>query len=280
MRICAFLLIGLLSPLLLRAQARTLHGQLTDDAGQPLAYATAGIVGQPIGTVADAHGRFQLALPATVAATDSIRFGLVGYRPRTLVVAALPPSPLQIRLPEATLVLAEASVRAKGLRRQRIGNHNWNANMQTNFAISKVPGHNVGAEIGRVFQLPKGGAWLDTLRFAIANTFDSVRLRVNVYALEDGHPGRSLLQRPHYLTRIKHQRGWAIVDFRSDNLFVRDEAVVVALEWVSHSPQPEGILALPITVPAFGTHLYRYGAANSWKRFPGMSACLEIVVRY
>ncbi len=262
------------------AQGRSLQGRLTDADGKQLSYATVGIVGQPVGTVADAEGRFQLTLPASIAPTDSIRFGLVGYRAQTLPVAALPPNPVLISLPEAAMALPEATIRARGLRRQRIGNHNWNAKMQTNFALDEVPGHNVGAEIGRVFQLPKGGAWLDTLRFAMANTFDSVRLRVNVYALEDGRPGRSLLQRPLYLTRVKNQRGWVIVDFRPENLFVTDEAVVVALEWVSHSPQPDGLLALPITVPAFATHLYRYGAANNWKRFPGMSACLELVVTH
>ena len=279
--LCCFLSVLLLLAWPAAAQSRTLTGVLLDSTTQPpLPYATVGVVGQPIGTVADAAGRFNLDLPTRVSATDSLRFGLVGYRVRTLALRALPAGELQVSLAEAAVLLPAATVRARGLRRQRIGNHNWNARMQTNFALGTQPGQNVGSEIGRIFQLPRGGAWLDTLRFAIGNTFDSVRLRVNVYALEDGRPGRALLTHPIYLRRVKGQRGWCVADFRTENLFVPDDAVVVAVEWVSHSPQFNGRLAIPITVPAFGTHLYHYGAANEWKRFPGMSACLELVVRH
>ena len=39
-----------------------------------------------------------------------------------------------------------------------------------------------------------------------------------------------------------------------------------------------GLLALPLLMPAFATHLYRYGAANRWKRFPSMSTAMQLTV--
>ena len=67
-----------------QAAPRPLAGTIADAAGQPLPYATAGVVGQGIGigTVADAQGRFRLLLPATVAPTDTLRFALLGYASR------------------------------------------------------------------------------------------------------------------------------------------------------------------------------------------------------
>lgn len=258
-------------------ESRELRGLLRDEAGAPLAYATVGVVGQPIGTVADAAGRFQLKLPITVERSDSVRFGLLGYRPRTWAVAALPANPVDVTLAEAPTMLPEAAVRARGLDTARIGNPHYQTHLITNFALSKQPGQNVGAEIGRVFQLPRRGAWLESFRCVVCSTFDTVRLRLNVYRLRDGIPAEPLLIRPLYRELIDARDRWVTFDLRAENLFVTEGEVAVTVEWVGHSRQQES-LGIPLLMPAFATHLYRYGAANRWKRFPGMSTTMELTV--
>lgn len=257
---------------------RTLSGVVLDSATRrPLPYATVGVVGQPVGTVADDAGRFRLALPATVAPTDPVRFGLVGYCSRTVPVAALPAGPLTVPLPEAAVALPEATVRARGLDTVRIGTHRYKTTLQTNFAIGEQPGQNVGSEIRRVFQFPRKGAWLESFRCVVTSGFDTVRLRLNLYRLRDGVPAEPLLNRPLYQELIGAKARWVTFNLRAENLFVTDGEVVAAVEWVNHSRQQK-TLAIPLLMPAFATHLYRYGAANRWKRFPGMSTTMELTV--
>ena len=256
----ALLVAALLAGGTVRAQAgpRTLVGTVTDAAGQPLPYATAGVVGQGIGTVADAQGRFRLLLPATVAPTDTLRFALLGYASRQWAVGALP---------AAAVALPAVTVLARGPDTVRIGNPHYRTRLQTNFALGTAPGLNVGSDIGRGFQLPKGGTWLDTVEFVLsANDFDTVQFRINVYRLRQGQPAEALLHQPLYRQLTAPGSRRVRVALGPENLFAAGE-VAVAVEWVSHSRRG-GQLAVPLLMPAFATHLYRYGAANRWKRFP------------
>ncbi len=109
-----------------------------------------------------------------------------------------------------------------------------------------------------------------------ANNFDTVQLRVNVYELRDGLPARPLLRHPLYRQLTTPGARRVHLSLREENLFVAD-AVVVAVEWIGHSRRGRE-LALPLLMPAFATHLYRYGAANRWKRFPSMSTAMELTV--
>ncbi|MDO7845599.1 carboxypeptidase-like regulatory domain-containing protein [Hymenobacter sp. M29] len=259
------------------AASRQLSGQFTDEAGQALPYATVGVVGKGVGTVADAQGRFQLALPATVAAADTVRFALLGYASRASAVAALPAGPLAVALRPAAVALAAVTVQARGLDTVRIGNPHYRTRLQTNFALGTQPGLNVGSEIGRVFQLPRRGAWLRQFEFILsANDFDTVQFRINIYQLRHGVPGPALLRQPIYRQVVGKGARRVRIDLQAEPLFAED-AVAVAVEWVSHSRQGQR-LALPLLMPAFATHLYRYGAANSWKRFASMSTAMELEV--
>ena len=272
--------LALLAAPALAQTARPLAGQLTDAAGQPLPYATVGVVGQGVGTVADAEGRFRLTLPATVVATDSVRFALLGYASRTLAVGALPAGPLTLALPATAVALADVTVQARGLDTARIGNKHYRTRIQTNFALGGQPGQNVGSEIGRVFQLPRRGGWLDEFQFILsANDFDTVRFRINIYALRDGVPATPLLYAPIYREIVKQGASRVRVDLSAEQLFTDENAVAVTVEWVGHSRHGKQ-LAMPLLMPAFATHLYRYGAANKWKRFPSMSTAMELRVIY
>lgn len=129
-----------------------------------------------------------------------------------------------------------------------------------------------------MFQLPRGGAWLDQFEFVLsANDFDTVQLRINVYRMHQGGPGGPLLHQPIYRQLTRRGASRVRVSLRAELLFVHENEVAVTVEWVGHSRQGRQ-LALPLLMPAFATHLYRYGAANRWKKFPGMSTTMELIV--
>lgn len=49
------------------------RGQITDTSASPLAYASIGVVGKPVGTVADAHGHFIFYVTEQVKLIDTVR---------------------------------------------------------------------------------------------------------------------------------------------------------------------------------------------------------------
>ncbi|MEM1124782.1 MAG: carboxypeptidase-like regulatory domain-containing protein, partial [Bacteroidota bacterium] len=150
--------------------------------------------------------------------------------------------------------------------------------MNTNFAISQKPGQNLGAAIGRRFNLGKGLHQLAAFRFFVtANNFDTARFRINVFDIKKGRPNTLLHNSPIIITLGEQQRGWIEVDLVAHQLFVETD-VIVAVEWIEHS-QKGNALGLPLTIPTLGTHFYKYGSQNRWKRFRGMSTAMELTVK-
>lgn len=88
--------------------AQRLTGKVTDAAtGQPVPYASIGVLGTTRGTTSNAEGEFELrevALPGRLVVSE------LGHRRDTVAVAAQASQPLQIRLAPASVQLPEVQV--------------------------------------------------------------------------------------------------------------------------------------------------------------------------
>jgi hypothetical protein len=62
------------------------------------------------------------------------------------------------------------------------------------------------------------------------------------------------------------------------NLLVEDD-VAVSVEWIYYGGKGS-FLSLPIAMPNGGVHFYKYGSQGNWKKFPGMSAAMGLLVEY
>ncbi|MFD2573506.1 carboxypeptidase-like regulatory domain-containing protein [Spirosoma soli] len=259
----------------------TLTGVVTDTAGASLPFASVGLVNTTVGTVADENGRFSLYLTNGIRQTDTLRVSLIGYSalslPVNVAVAKLAIKPVIVLTP-LSIRLREVTVRSADWEVRQTGNNHVDTRMKTNFALSNKPRQNLGAEIGRVFRVPKQGAYLEEFRFYVsANNFDSTRFRINVYSLRRNYPSNSLLQRPVYIDLKKAQKGWITVDLRPYNVFAADD-VAVSIEWVNYGGKGS-YLGIPITMPSIGAvHLYKYGSQTRWKKFGQMSACMNLAM--
>lgn len=171
-----------------RAQSEpgTVVGQALDQAtGQPLPYASVGIPGAPVGTVADAEGRFQLTIPARYD-QDSLRISLVGYRAFTLAVRefrrrvcpAQTPCPVPLA-PASQTALRNVTVRPKGRAGRRVLGNSTNSQ----FASQLFPSNVLGTQVGQRIRI-KHPSKLEQVSFHINQcTYDSLFYRVNVYRL-------------------------------------------------------------------------------------------------
>lgn len=271
-------LIIILVLITLQAQGQITGTVVNADNGEPLPYVNIGVIGTTYGTVSGLHGEFELFLPKDINTSESIRFSSIGFASQTLTIAeASQKAPSRIQLKSTNLTLPEVLVRPAFSHFNTEGNDNTDAKTITNLAISNRPNQNLGSEIGRKFNAKKP-AYLQNFRFYIArNNFDTVRFRINVYDLEAGKPAVNIVLENIIVEVNNRKTGWVGVELSGYRIGV-EKNFVVSAEWVYASSKGSQ-LGFPITIPAVGaTHFYKYGSQNQWKKFPQMSACMEVTL--
>jgi len=272
----------LFKPTLQLAQQPTiLQAQLADNQGQAIAYANIGIVGTSTGTVSAPDGSFNLYLKKGINEEQIVRISYIGYETKKFTIASLLLlNHTTIRLKETAISLESVEVRPTGARVKKIGHTKTTPRMITNLSIAKQPNQNLGAAIGKKFNLGKQVARLNNFQFFIAdNNFDTVRFQVDIYTLKNGKPATQINTQP-IITEIKEQqKGWISMDLTPYAIYAKDK-IAIAINWIYHSQNGKR-LQLPLTLPAIGaTHYYRYGSQNKWKRFRGMSTAMQLEILY
>ncbi len=270
-----------LSPFLLTAQEEfVIRGKVIDQENTTtLAYVNIGIIGTSLGTISNKNGAFELYLKEDVNEEQLVRFSYLGYASKDYTIASLRLLNGQaISLTKTGITLKTVEVRPDLLSTKEIGHEKNKTSRMTNFSLAKKPNQNLGAAIGRRFNIGNKASQLSEFKFYVGgNNFDTTRFRINIYNIKNGRPHQLLNQQNILTTLIQHQKGWASVDLATYQLFVKED-VIIALEWIEHS-QKGRILQLPITMPAFATHFYKYGSQDKWKRFRGMSTAMVLTVK-
>jgi len=254
------------------AQTRV-TGKLINTKQQPLGYVSIGIVGTSVGTVSDEQGHFELYL----SSEGNVVFSLIGYRSLILSSASLKTRPTEqpIVLEEQPFQLPEIRISNREQVTKTIGGDKVNAKTSTNFAIGSKPSQNLGAEIGRKFNLPKVPCRLEKYRFYLQSNFESVKFRVNVYSLKSME--NLLVQNIYYATAGK-VNGWVEIDLIPYDIVINED-VVVSIQWIE-SKGKGSYLRMPIQMPAMAVHYYKYGSQDKWKKFNGMTTAMNLTFSY
>jgi hypothetical protein len=254
------------------AQTRVI-GKLINTQQQPLGYVSIGIVGTSIGTVSDEQGRFELYL----SAEGEVLFSLIGYRPLKISTTALKTKNTDqpIELEEQPFQLPEIRISNREQVTKMIGGDKVNTSTSTNFAIGSKPSQNLGAEIGRKFNLPKTACRLEKYRFYLQSNFESVKFRVNVYSLKGMV---NLLPKNIYYATTGKTNGWVEIDLTPYDIVVNED-VVISIQWIE-SKGKGSYLQMPIQMPALAVHYYKYGSQDKWKKFNGMTTAMNLTFTY
>ncbi len=268
-----------LAPILVSAQDTFLiKGKVLNENATTLAYANIGIIGTRLGTISNANGAFELYFNETINEEQVVRFSYLGYETKDYTIASLRLLNGQaIQLNKTGITLKTVEVRPDLLTAKVIGHQKTNTSRMTNFSISKKPNQNLGAAIGRRFNIKQPSQLAEFKFYVGGNNFDTIRFRLNIYDIQNGRPHQLLNQTDIITTLIDHKKGWASINLSDYPLFVKED-VIIALEWIEHS-QKGRFLQLPITMPAFATHFYKYGSQDKWKRFRGMSTAMVLTVK-
>ncbi|TGE28725.1 carboxypeptidase-like regulatory domain-containing protein [Hymenobacter metallicola] len=269
-----YLLLLLLLSYCYHAPAQTsTTGQVSTAAGAPVPYASVGVQGKAVGTVADAGGAFALATLGSAAPTDTVVVSCVGYQARKLRLAELRQRPVVV------LALVPAPLREVQVRHAKVtpgtlgrtktgGTAHWSTSIRD---ISEADG-NRGWEVATLLPIRKS-CYLDSFHVYIEkNEFELIRLRFNLYSIERGQPTQQLLTQDVQFTIPANQTGWIDVDLTPYHLHLaKGQRVAAGIQWLQgqQSAPTSRQFGGPGAFPApRHRSLVRDKSEASWRAYP------------
>ncbi|MBX7240780.1 MAG: carboxypeptidase-like regulatory domain-containing protein [Bacteroidia bacterium] len=200
--------------------------KITDSkSGLPVAYVNIGVLNQNIGTVSDEAGRFSLVIPPGHE-KDTLVFSMLGYEDKIMLVKTFTEwtSPV-FSLTPRPVITETVEINAKDFKTINLGNKgspNINAGYTSN---------DLGSELGIPVKLKGSPTFLEKLHIQLAKSiYDTLFFRMNIYRMEKGKPGKSLLKENIFITTTQ-KSGRFSVDLTPYNIIVYED-FVIALEWV------------------------------------------------
>jgi hypothetical protein len=260
--------------LLTAAQPTPLPIQVVDiQSQQPVPYASVGVVGRPLGTVADAKGGFMLARVGA-AATDTVVVSCVGYQSRRLLVADLGKLPELALTPQAA-ALQEVQVKAGTWKRRNIGREGSGGFTFYNFHLQadKEPAHKLGREVGAILGVKPNSFVEEAYVYIRQKSFRHLRFRLNVRALDSqDHPAASLLTQDVQFAVADSTASWQHLDLKPYNINVGPQSrIAVTLEWLDGTPTKQEdwySVSIPAALSATHRMVFRDKSEDQWKVQP------------
>ena len=208
---------------------KRLRGVVRDrKSNLPLPFVNIGILNKDLGTTSNIKGEFELSLLESNA-NDTLRVSMIGYEPVVIYLKDLfkkQKLTVNIQLNEKTDELKEVVITDKKLTTKILGNMT-----DSKFFGVRFPSGDFGSEIVVKLKIKDAPTYLETFSFNISyNEGDTATFRVNVYGIENGIPGKNILN-DNVLVKISGQTGKIDVDLSKYNLIVNDD-FFIGLEWV------------------------------------------------
>lgn len=251
----------------LRAQNVILEGRIVNTkTGEPVPFATLGVPGRGLGTVADEQGRYVLRLPGL---RDTLVVTSVGFSREVVLPVALAAGQREFRLAPQEQALGAVVVEHRRVHPGLLGRNKEKADVLWMGGSSgkETVDDEWGWELGTVLR-PTRRTYLEEFHvFLAANNYEQLRFRLNLYALEQGKPGRQLLSRDIQLVCSHKQRGWQTVDLRPYELLLKAQQPVVAtIQWLqSEKTDPwDKYFSIPVTRQPKQTMVERENSEAVW----------------
>lgn len=258
----------------LSVSSQTLKGKVIDEiSGQAIPYVNIGIPGKSIGTVASLEGNFSIQIPDSIV-TGQLKFTCIGYQSQTLTFSTKDHNSLNfstIKLFPQSFELQQVVITPKILTQRILGNTHHGKGFGAGFLSNDL-----GSELGTIMKIRKVPTRIEQLEFNIAgNLLDTVKFRVNLYAMKDGTPDSTLLREPIYVT-TSVKSGKIILSMQQYQLWVESD-FLVSLEWIENYGKNK--LSFSAGVMDNNT-MYRKTSQDNWHKVTGIGVGFNCLVSY
>jgi hypothetical protein len=250
-----------------------IRGTVVDaETNTPLAYANVGVVGQSFGSLTDTTGYFTFQIDRKLTSADSLLISLVGYQSLRMAVKDVIDNPEKtFRLTREYGLLTEVKINGSVSRSapEIVGRQKVTKLVQVSMHNRKSTDETVGSEIGMLYKPKKKGAWLKDFNFYIsANNFDHIRVRINIYDLQNAIPHELINGQQIIAVIDSSQTGWISVDLEKYGIKI-DHEFVVSIQWVESTmkKREKPITIMPVAATPFTKNCFvRVASQDKWKR--------------
>ena len=264
---------------------KTLKGSVIDSkTKQGIPYASIGVVGRGIGTIADENGDFVLRLyKNSVSEKNPAIVSSIGHESAILKISKIKNT---ILLNPDNTQFSDTIVKSNNLEQKRIGRI-------AEKGIGSISFHNkhdknsddkLGREIGAILNL-KGRGYLSKVKFFIGqNQFDKVKFRLNIYNVKNNYPKDLIINNEILIELSQNQSGWISIDVSKYNLRFEDR-VAVALQWIEgvEIDRDSKQVTIPAIFPTFSRNGFiRAKSQDFWTMMnatPSIYADVDYVVK-
>jgi hypothetical protein len=235
---------------------------LSVDTKNGIGFVNIGVLGGNTGTVSDNNGYFILDLDK-VNETDSLRFSMIGFESKTILVRQFIEDSLKIfYLAERSYNFPEVKVTYHKPKYIWLGNP-----VETNDLRSGFSSNDLGSELGIRVNAGKKAILKEVDLDVAICTYDSVTYRLNIYLVEENFVCTNILTEPIYLSFKKDKISDVVTfDLGKYSIIVEGD-LLITLEL--YRDLGEGKLLFR-TEYFTGTTYHRKTSEGNWAKSPGV----------
>lgn len=217
------------------AQNITISGTITDSKNQqPVPFATLGIKGKNIGTVADENGVFNFIIDSNkVSAEENLIVSSIGYEPSVISLTKFKAGKQNISLVPSSHSLQTVTIKPQKYKTKVFGRTSSSTMMTANMYTEQNHISDVlGKEQATIISIDKNCFIRDFNMNVASNRFQSVKFRLNFYSVKNGLPDQLIVDKDIQFD-VTEKHGWVKVDLMQYNIFLTGyNKVAVGIQWI------------------------------------------------
>lgn len=202
-------------------------GQIKNQKEEPLPYANIGIKGGKLGAVSTLDGKFSIAIPDSLL-NDTLTFTSIGFKEKSYIINKLVGNKdVEVILEDKITSLAEVKISNAKLKLYKLGITGRTPMVSI---PSKSYQKNDVLEQARILRLKKPAKIINANIFLLSQSKKEVNVRLNFYAVENGVPGKRLVEKS-IIRKSIIDKGWFSIDLKDEDIYL-DEDFVVSFEFL------------------------------------------------
>jgi hypothetical protein len=211
----------------LQFYGQTITGKVLDaSTGEPLIYASIGVINTPFGTITDEKGNYNLEIKGLLS-NSFVRFSMIGFKSHIYTIEELLNKENTIRLEIETINLPEVIVKSTG-KLKKVGTTGYSSK---HIIAWRGNDFSKGYEFGTKIELGDTPVKLKSLRMHVyKQTYDSSLFRLHIRNIVENLPHDELLN-TDILILITKESGWIDIELSKYNLVFKDD-IALSIEGI------------------------------------------------
>ncbi len=200
---------------------KNIIGTVSSAKGDKIPFVNIGIKGSKTGTVSDIEGNFTIQIADSLS-NEILTFSSVGFTAKNFPIKEINPKDFKVILEEKINTLHEIKISNRKRKTYKLGI--TGRTPMVSIPSSSYQKHDI-IEQARLIHVKEPIQILNANIFVLSDIKDSIKVRINFYAFENGLPGARLVEKS-IIRKMKDGKGWQTFDLANESIYLNQDFVV------------------------------------------------------